>query len=103
MFPVASWGVCPVTTQTHLAQVCPNTFGAGPGVFVLFGVGKGCAGCLDPVYGRDAFDSALTFFVVGDAMGADGTQVNFGGSRVTLNVSCKCNEEEYECWHVIQP
>ena len=30
------------------------TFGAGPGVCVLFGVSKCCTGGVDPVFARDA-------------------------------------------------
>ena len=37
------------------------------------------------------------------ALGADGTCVNFWWSRVALNVSSECNEEEYDCRRVIPP
>ena len=52
---------------------------------------------MDPVFARDTQDRALVFFVVGNALGADGTCVNFWYFRVAPNVSGECNEEEYDC------
>ena len=69
---------------------------AGPGVFVLFGVSVCCVGSVDPVFARGAYDRALVFFVAGNALRAYGTRVNFGWSRIALNLSGKCNEEEYD-------
>ena len=43
------------------------------------------------------------FFVIGNALGADGTRVNFWWSRVGLNDSCECDEEEHDCRRVIPP
>ena len=63
------------------------TFSSGRGVYVLFVVGKCYAGSVDPVFARDAQDTALLFFVVVNALGADETLVNFWWSRVALNVS----------------
>ena len=63
----------------------------------MFGVSKCCAGSVDPVFARDASDRAIVFFVVGHALGAGGTRVNFWWSGVALNVSSECNEEEYDC------
>ena len=56
-----------------------------------------CAGAVKPVLARIAYDRTLIFFVVGDALRADGTHENFWWFRVALNISCKCNEERYEC------
>ena len=42
-------------------------------------------------------------FVVDDALGADGTRVNFWWSTVAANVSGNCNEEEYDRRRVITP
>ena len=44
----------------------------------------------------------LYFFIVGNALGADGTLVNFWWSRDALNLSSECNEK-YDCQHVIPP
>ena len=56
-----------------------------------------CAGAVEPVLARIAYDRTHIFFVVADALRADGTRENFWWFIVALNISGKCNEERYEC------
>ena len=55
------------------------------------------------VWTQSCIGQSPCIFVVGNALGADETCVNFWWSSVIFDVSGECNEEEYDCRCIIPP